>query len=147
MLSDRDIAGLVERLGLSPQRTRGVLLVDDEELNLRVLRGFLEDGWDVHTAMSGAEALDIVGQVPLDVVIADQRMPGMSGVELLTELRRRRPDLLGIILTAYADMPSMESAINRANVFRFMRKPFEPTDIVQALEQASADVVQRRTIE
>lgn len=147
MLNDRDIAGLVERLGLSPQRTRGVLLVDDEELNLRVLRGFLEDGWDVHTAMSGAEALDVAAQVSLDVVIADQRMPGMTGVELLTELRQRRPDLLGIILTAYADMPSMESAINRANVFRFMRKPFEPADIVQALEQASADVVQRRTIE
>jgi signal transduction histidine kinase len=147
VLSDRDIASLVERLGLSPQRTRGVLLVDDEELNLRVLRGFLEDGWDVHTAMSGEEALDVAGQVPLDVVIADQRMPGMTGVELLVELRRRRPDVLGIILTAYADMPSMESAINRANVFRFLRKPFEPADIIQALEQASADVVQRRTIE
>ena len=147
MLNDRDIAALVDELGLSPQRTRGVLVVDDEELNLRVLKGFLEDAWVVHTAMSGAEALDVAGQVPLDVVIADQRMPGMTGVELLTELRRRRPDVLGIILTAYADMPSMESAINRAKVFRFLRKPFEPTDIIQALEQASADVVQRRTIE
>jgi len=147
VLNDRDIAALVDELGLSPQRTRGVLVVDDEELNLRVLKGFLEDAWVVHTAMSGAEALDVAGQVPLDVVIADQRMPGMTGVELLTELRRRRPDVLGIILTAYADMPSMESAINRAKVFRFLRKPFEPTDIIQALEQASADVVQRRTIE
>jgi signal transduction histidine kinase len=111
-----------------------------------VLRGFLEDSWEVHEAGSGAEALEVAAKVPLDVVIADQRMPGMTGVELLTELRVRRPDLLGIILTAYADMPSMESAINRANVFRFLRKPFEPSDVVQALEQASADVVHRRTI-
>ncbi len=147
MLNDRDIAGLVERLGLSPQRTRGVLLVDDEELNLRVLRGFLEDAWDVHTAMSGAEALDIAGQVSLDVVIADQRMPGMTGVELLVELRRRRPDVLGIILTAYADMPSMESAINRANVFRFLRKPWDAPELLEAIEQASAEAAQRRTIQ
>ena len=146
MLSDREIAELVERLGVESQGTRGVLLVDDEELNLRVLRGFLEDHWVVHEARSGAEALELAAKVPLDVVIADQRMPEMTGVELLAELRRRRSDLAGIILTAYADMQSMESAINRANVFRFMRKPFEPPEIIQAVEQASADVVQRRTI-
>jgi signal transduction histidine kinase len=144
--SDREITELVERFGVEPQSTRGVLLVDDEELNLRVLRGFLEDDWRIHEASSGAEALYIAEKVPLDVVVADQRMPGMSGVEMLTELRRRRFDVAGIILTAYADMPSMESAINRANVFRFMRKPFEPPDVVQAVQQASADVVHRRTI-
>jgi len=147
LLSDREIAGLVERLGVEPQRTRGVLLVDDEQLNLRVLRGFLEDRWLVHEASSGAEALEIAATVPLDVVVADQRMPGMTGVEMLAELRRRRPDIAGIVLTAFADMQSLESAINRANVFRFMRKPWEPADIVEALEQASAFVVQRRTIE
>ncbi len=146
LLSDREITELVERLGVEPQSTRAVLLVDDEELNLRVLRGFLEDHWKVHEAFSGAEALRIAEEVPLDVVIADQRMPGLTGVETLTELRRRRSDIAGIILTAYADMPSMESAINRANVFRFMRKPFEPPDVIQAVEQASADVVHRRTI-
>ena len=146
MLSDRDIAALVEQLGVEPQRTRGVLLVDDEELNVRVLRGFLEDRYTVHEAFSGAEALELTARVPIDVVIADQRMPGMTGVELLAELRSRRSDVAGIILTAYADLSSMESAINRANVFRFMRKPFEPDDVVEALEQASADVVQRRTI-
>jgi signal transduction histidine kinase len=144
--SDHEITELVERFGVEPQSTRGVLLVDDEELNLRVLRGFLEDDWKIHEASSGAEALAIADRVPLDVVIADQRMPGMTGVEMLTELRRRRDDVAGIILTAYADMPSMESAINRANVFRFMRKPFDPPDVVQAVQQASADVVHRRTI-
>ncbi len=147
MLSDRDIAALVERLGVEPQQTRGVLLVDDEKLNLRVLRGFLDERWTVHEATSGAEALEIAARVPLDVVVADQRMPGMSGVELLEELRRRRPDLAGIVLTAFADMQALESAINRASVFRFMRKPWDPGEIVAVLEQATAHVVQRRTIE
>jgi signal transduction histidine kinase len=146
VLSDHEITELVERLGVEPQSTRALLIVDDEELNLRVLRGFLEDSWRVHEATSGAEALRVAEQVPLDVVIADQRMPEMTGVDLLAELRRRRFDLAGIILTAYADMPAMESAINRANVFRFLRKPFDPPDILHAIEQASADVVHRRTI-
>jgi signal transduction histidine kinase len=146
-LKDHEIAALVERLGVEPQRTGGVLLVDDEQLNLRVLRGFLEERWDVHEATSGAQALEIAARVPLDVVVADQRMPGMTGVELLEELRRRRPDVAGIVLTAFADMQALESAINRANVFRFMRKPWDPGEMIEVVEQATAFVVQRRTIE
>jgi signal transduction histidine kinase len=141
------IAALVERFGVGSQRTGGVLLVDDELLNLKVLRGFLEDRFTVHEATSGEEALARAAELPLDVVVADQRMPGMSGVELLTTLRASRPDVAGIVLTAYADLQTMESAINRANVFRFMRKPWEPAEIVQAIEGACADVEQRRTIE
>jgi signal transduction histidine kinase len=147
LIGDSEIALLVEQTGVESQRTGGVLLVDDEKLNLTVLRGFLEDKWRVHEATSGAEALAIAAREPLDVVVSDQRMPGMTGVELLEELRHRRSDLAGIVLTAYADEQSMESAINRANVFRFLRKPWEPAEITQAIEQASAHVVQQRTIE
>lgn len=147
MLSDREIASLVARLGVEPQQTSGVLIVDDEELNLRALRAFLEDRWHVYLANSGAEGLEISAKVPLDVVIADQRMPGMTGLQMLEELRRRRSDIAGIVLTAFADMQALETAINRAGVFRFLRKPSDPAEIIQAIEQASAVVVQRRTIE
>jgi signal transduction histidine kinase len=146
-LSDGEISGLVQKLGVEPQRTGGVLLVDDEHLNVRVLREFLAERWTVHEAASGAEGLEIASRVPLDVVVADQRMPGMTGVEMLTELRRRRPDIAGIVLTGYADLRAMESAINRASVFRFMRKPCEPSDLLEAVEQAAAHAAQRRTIE
>jgi signal transduction histidine kinase len=147
LLSDREIVSLVERLGVEPQQTGGVLLVDDEELNLRALRGFLEDRWNVHVASSGAEGLAIAEKVPLDVAIADHRMPGMSGLDMLEELRRRRPDVAGVVLTAFADMQLLESAINRASVFRFLRKPSHPAEIIQTIERASAVVSQRRTIE
>lgn len=147
LLCDSEVALLVEKLGVEPQRTGGVLLVDDEELNLRALRGFLEDRWRVHVASSGAAGLEIAEKVPLDVVLADHRMPGMSGVEMLEELRRRHSDVAGIVLTAFADMQALESAINRAGVFRFLRKPSHPTEIVLAIEQATALVSQRRTIE
>jgi signal transduction histidine kinase len=147
LLSDREIASLVERFGVEPQRTGGVLLVDDEELNLKVIRSFLEDRFTVHVATSGAEGLAIAAAAPLDVVVADQRMPGMTGLEMLEELRRRRPDVAGIVLTAFADLQALESAINRASVFRFLRKPSHPTEIIQAVEQASERVAQRRTNE
>lgn len=147
MLGDLEIASLVERFGVEPQQTGGVLLVDDEELNLVALRSFLEDRWRVHVATSGAAGLKIAATTPLDVVIADQRMPGMTGVEMLEELRRCRPDVVGVVLTAFADMQALESAINRANVFRFLRKPSHPAEIIQTIEQASAVVAQRRTIE
>jgi signal transduction histidine kinase len=143
---DPEVAALVERLGVEPQRTGGVLLVDDEPFNLKVLRGFLEDRFRVHEATSGPEALEIAGRVPLDVVVADQRMPEMTGVELLAELRHRRSDVAGIVLTGFADMPALESAINRAGAFRFLRKPWEPPQIIEALEEATHHVVQRRTI-
>jgi signal transduction histidine kinase len=137
----------VERLGLEPQGTGGVLVVDDERPNLAVLRNFLEDRWRVYEAESGAAALEIAASAPLDVVVTDQRMPGMSGVDLLEELRRRRPDLAGIVLTAYTDAEAVESAVNRAHVFRFLRKPWDPGEMLEAVEHASAHVVQRRTIE
>jgi len=129
------------------QLTRGVLVVDDEPLNLRVLRDLLEDHWTVHQAASGAEALAIAAREPLDVVVTDQRMPGMSGVDLLAELRVRRPDLAGIVITGFADMQALESAINRAGAFRFLRKPWEPADVLSATEQAAAFVARGRTIE
>jgi signal transduction histidine kinase len=146
LLGDREIAALVERFGVERQLAGAILLVDDEELNLKVLRSFLEDRWTVHVASTGAEGLRIAESAPLDVVIADQRMPGMTGLEMLEQLRARRPDVAGIVLTAFADLQALESAINRANVFRFLRKPSHPTEIVQAVEQASAAVEQRRTI-
>jgi signal transduction histidine kinase len=147
LIQDREIAALVEQLGVETQRTGGILLVDDEELNLKVLRSFLDEAWHVYEATSGAQALAVGAELPLDVIVTDQRMPGMTGVDMLAEFRKRRPDVAGIVLTGYTDMQALESAINRANVFRFLRKPWEPSDVLQAVEQASAQVVQRRTIE
>ncbi len=149
MINEREIAALVARFGMGNQLSGGLLLVDDEPNNLIVLRGVLEDEerWQVHVAESGDEALAVAARVPLDVVVTDHRMPGMSGVDLLEKLRRTHPDVAGIVLTGFADMDAMEAAINRANAFRFLRKPWEPADILGAIQQASAHVSQRRIIE
>ena len=143
---DEGLRSLIALHGVGETRSRGILIVDDERPNLTVLRNFLEAGYRVHEATSGKEGLEIAVQEDLDVVITDQRMPEMSGVEMLEELRQLKPDVAGIVLTGFTDPPALISAINRARVFRFLKKPWQPDDILEAVRQASEHVYQTRAI-
>jgi signal transduction histidine kinase len=147
MASDEQLAALTARFGVAGVRTGCVLIVDDEPLNLRVLCSFLEDDYRIVEASSGKEALELARSTPIDVVVTDQRMPGMTGVDLLEKLRTFKPDVAGIVLSGFTDQNALESAINRAAVFRFLKKPFQPAEMLAAVAQATALVVQRRTIE
>src|SRR5207245_9197349 len=144
---DEGLRALVAQYGVGGPRKSGVLLVDDERPNLLVLRGFLESGYTVYEAESGKQALEIADKTDIDVVIADQRMPEMTGVEMLEELRSRKPDVAGIVLTGFTDPPALIRAINRARVFRFRKKPWQPEDILEAVRQACEHVYQSRTIQ
>ena len=144
---DEGLRTLIALHGVGETRSGGILIVDDERPNLTVLRNFLESGYRVHEAQSGAEALEIARKEDLDVVITDQRMPEMSGVEMLEELRQFKPDVAGIVLTGFTDPPALISAINRARVFRFLKKPWQPDDILEAVRQASEHVYQTRAIQ
>ncbi len=144
---DENLRTLIAFHGVGETRSGGILLVDDERPNLTVLRGFLESGYTVHEADSGRQALDIARSVELDVVITDQRMPAMTGVEMLEHLREFKPDVAGIVLTGFTDPPALISAINRARVFRFLKKPWQPDDILEAVRQASEHVYQTRAIQ
>ncbi len=143
---DEGLKALVAHYGVGETRSRGVLLVDDDQPNLIVLASFLESGYTLHTAESGPQALEIAKRVDLDVVITDQRMPEMTGVELLEQLRDIKPDVAGIVLTGFTDPPALISAINRARVFRFLRKPWQSDEILEAVRQASESVYQNRAI-
>jgi two-component system sensor histidine kinase/response regulator len=144
---DDGLRTLIALHGVGETRSRGILIVDDERPNLTVLRNFLESGYRVFEAQSGPEALEVAKKEDLDVVIADQRMPGMTGVELLEELRHLKPDVAGIVLTGFTDPPALISAINRARVFRFLKKPWQPDDILEAVRQAGEHVYQTRAIQ
>ena len=143
---DENLRSLIALHGVGETRSGGILLVDDERPNLTVLRGFLESGYTVHEADSGPQALEIARSVELDIVITDQRMPEMTGVEMLEHLREFKPDVAGIVLTGFTDPPALISAINRARVFRFLKKPWQPDDILEAVRQASEHVYQSRAI-
>jgi CheY-like chemotaxis protein len=131
---------LAARHGLGETLSGRVLLVDDEPDNLVVLRGFLEDEWEIVEARSGAEALQLLAHADFDLVLTDHRMPGLTGVELLESLRTTHPDTAGILITAFSDTPLLISAINRAAVFRHLKKPWEPDELLAAVAQARAHV-------
>jgi signal transduction histidine kinase len=143
---DESLSSLLRQYGIENLLTKGVLIVDDDPLNLVVLAPILEKDYVVFQAESGQEALGIAKTKDLDIIIADQRMPGMTGVELLEAVNKERPDIAGIVLTAYTDAPAIIAAINRARAFRFLTKPFEPQDILLACADASTFVYQRRAI-
>lgn len=120
-----------------PALGRAVLLVDDEPENLEVLRAVLEETWPCYLATSAAEALDCLEHNPaVGLVIADQRMPNLSGVELLARIAVEYPGVARILLTAYSDVEPMFEALNRDLVYRFIVKPCEPEELRAAVEDA-----------
>src|SRR5713226_8767735 len=107
-------------------KDRNVLLVDDEESVREPISKLLErEGYRVYCAESGEAALEILKQDPIQLVISDQNMPGMSGIELLKLIRERHPRVLRIMLTAETDPQVIIRSINDGEVYRFIRKPWD----------------------
>jgi len=143
---DADLKKLVAQYGAYDASQSSVLIVDDELPNLMVLRGFLDADYTVYEAQSGPEALRIAAEHQLAVVIADQRMPEMTGIEMLEKLRQTQPDAVGIVLTGYTDTPALISAINQARVFRFLKKPWQPEELLAAVRQGCESAFQARAL-
>jgi len=112
-----------------------VLFVDDERPNLIAWRATCGGEFDALTAQSGEEALRLMREHEVAVLVADQRMPHQTGVELLEEARRAFPRTVRMLITAHADAHSAADAINRGQVFRYLRKPWEPAELRAALHQ------------
>ena len=114
-----------------------LLLVDDERENLDVLCALLEDRWQVEIAESGDLALARLERGdPVDLIISDQRMPGMTGIQFLTRVARLCPATVRIVLTGYSDVEPMLEAINEGSVYRFLLKPFDPVELRAVVEDA-----------
>ncbi|MDH3394019.1 MAG: response regulator, partial [Desulfobulbaceae bacterium] len=117
--------------------TAKVLYVDDEPVNLSNFSFVFENDFKVLTASSGEEALKIFRQEKdIAIVIADQRMPGMNGVELLERLRNYDPETIRIILTGYTDADDIVDAINRGNVYQYILKPWREDPLRITLQRA-----------
>ena len=113
-----------------------ILVVDDEQDNLDAFRFNFRKTFDILTASGGAEALEILAQKDVAVVITDQRMPRMTGVELLREVRTTQPDAVGIILTAFTDVDVLIEAINLGQVYRYITKPWDAKEVRGVLQYA-----------
>jgi len=126
-----------------------VLFVDDEPSILSALRRlFRAHAMPVQVANSAAEALALLQQHPVDVVVSDMRMPQMDGVAFLEQVRLRWPDTLRLLLTGYADVNAIMGAINRGEIYRYVAKPWDDNDMVLivrgALQQCAMAKEQKR---
>lgn len=123
----------------SSPKKHTVLLVDDEEGNLHVMSSLLSKTCHVLTALNGRLALDVIeglGDAELSMIISDQRMPEMTGVELLEQTVVSRPDTMRLIVSGYSDISEVLVAINKAKIFHFITKPFEPADFLETVNLA-----------
>jgi response regulator RpfG family c-di-GMP phosphodiesterase len=115
-----------------------VLLVDDEPEILFSLKGLLRREFELFTATSGKEALEILTQHPIHIVMTDQRMPELTGAELVGRIKDEYPDAIRIVFTGYADIKAVIECINRGGLYRYITKPWDPDELVEVLHQAAA---------
>jgi DNA-binding NtrC family response regulator len=113
-----------------------IMIVDDEPANLRLLERLFRRDYTVVSAASGEEALQLLGQHDVALLITDQRMPGMTGIELLQLTASLRPHMVRIILTGYTDMTALVEAINCGHVYKYMTKPWDNNALRLTVERA-----------
>lgn len=122
---------------MSATKAHTILIVDDEPDVLFSLTGLLRRDFNVHTAKSGAEALEILRENCVHVVMTDQRMPSMTGVELMQRVRNEHPEAIRIVFTGYADTRAIVDAINKGELYRYITKPWDPDDLIEVLRRAA----------
>jgi len=113
-----------------------VLYVDDEENNLFSFKATFRIKYQVHTAISGEEALKILDNKPVQIIITDQRMPEMTGVEFLEKVLVKYPDPMRILLTGYADMGAVVDAVNKGKIFHYLAKPWNEEELDITINRA-----------
>jgi DNA-binding NtrC family response regulator len=128
---------MAEQLPATPGERARLLFVDDEQRVLNSMRIMFRRQFDLFLASHGAEALDIVKDKNIDVIVADHRMPRMTGVEVLSKVRAMSPRTVRILLTGYADLDAVEGSINESEVFRFLTKPCAPKQLRETIELAA----------
>lgn len=114
-----------------------LLLVDDEERVVRTLKSLFRSEYKVFTSTNGNEAIEIVKNEPIQVVVSDQRMPLMTGVELLRSVKTVSPNTMRILLTGYADLAAIVGSVNEGEIFRYVNKPWVAEDLENTVRDAT----------
>jgi len=114
-----------------------LLIVDDEEIVLVALRETLrQQGYAVATAQNAVQGLEILQQQQFAAVLSDQQMPMLTGLEFLAQARRIQPDASRILVTAVLNVGTVIDAINKAEIFRFLLKPWQREDLLRTIQEA-----------
>jgi FixJ family two-component response regulator len=119
------------------QQLHTLLLVDDETNILNSLtRALRRDGYRILTATCAKEGLEILGRENVDVIVSDQRMPGMTGTELLSRVKEMYPEIVRIVLSGYTDLSAITNAINEGAIYKFLTKPWDDEDLRTQIQDA-----------
>jgi PAS domain S-box-containing protein len=121
-----------------------LLVVDDDKIILDLLCRTFKPSYDVHAAASGEDALRILTEHRVDLLITDQKMPVMTGLDLIAEARKTFPELQAILLTAYTEPEDLIAAINEGRVYRYVTKPWNTADLLITVRNALEAVALRR---
>jgi len=113
-----------------------LLLIDDEPSILSSLRRQFRRNYKVYIANSAEEGLELMKEHSIQVIISDQRMPGMNGSEFFDEVKHKYPDATRLLLTGYSDIQAVIEAINDGNIFRYITKPWDPTELDTIVREA-----------
>ncbi len=113
-----------------------ILYVDDEAKNLTAFKASFRRSYDIMTAISAADAADLLKEYPFHIIIADQRMPLVTGVEFFQSIRKTYPSAIRILLTGYTDVKEIVDAINKGEIFRFITKPWNEFEMHNAIRNA-----------
>lgn len=123
-----------------------VLFVDDEESNLFSFKANFRIRYNVFTAISGEAALKLLETQPVEVIITDQRMPGMTGVELLGQIVEKYPEPMRILLTGFADMNAVIEAVNKGKIYHYLTKPWNEEELDSTIQRAYQEYLTQQEI-
>ncbi|MFA6151426.1 MAG: response regulator [Chitinophagaceae bacterium] len=123
-----------------------VLYVDDEEHNLLSFKATFRLKYKVFTAISGAEAMKILETNKVEIIITDQRMPYMTGVEFLENVIEKYPDTMRILLTGYTDYESLAEAINKGKIFHYLTKPWKEELLEETITRAHEQFLKQESM-
>lgn len=121
---------------MNPHQQHTVLVIDDEEFILTSLNRLLRREFNVLVAQTAQQGLNLMRVNEVHVVLSDQRMPEMTGVDFLSKIKGVYPDAIRMLLTGYADLESVIAAINSGNIYRYMVKPWDPNEIIAIVREA-----------
>jgi signal transduction histidine kinase len=113
-----------------------LLIIDDEEEILKALKRQFRDEYDVFVARNADDGYRIMTETPIQVIISDQRMPGMNGSDFFSRVKTQFPDAVRLLLTGYADIQTVIDAINDGNIFRYVIKPWNPAELTTVVREA-----------
>ena len=124
---------------MSPPTKHCLLIVDDEPDVCDSVHALLRREFRVLKANSAQEGFQIMQEEEVHIIMTDQRMPQITGVELLTRVKSRNPQAVRMLFTGYADLESIIAAINQGHIFQFLKKPWQPEELEAAVRQAATE--------